>query len=183
MAFINKRMSRGVAAGFIVSDVWDTLVVHLANGREQRNAQRLFPLMTAESDFAAFTPAARKELRAMRIACRGQLHAFRFYDPTDHDDDGVAQPILNVGGVMRLAKAYTFDTETAYRLIQAPVSVALSGAGSVDMETGIVTGAAPGDTWTGTFDIWMRFESDKNPITAQSQNFHRTQLGLIEVRR
>lgn len=185
MAFINQRMPRNVAAGFTVSDDWQTLIVPLANGREQRNAQWLFPKWSARANYAAFTPAARLELRALFMACRGQLHAFRFRDESDGAASYTAttQPLLTVGGVTYLAKAYTFGSETAYRLIQAPVTATLSGAGSVNMDTGVVTGAAPGDTWSGTHDVWVRFDADSNAISAESQNFHRTDFGLIEVRR
>lgn len=185
MAFINQRMSRGVAAGFAVADVWQTLVIQLANGREQRNAQHLFPTWKARANYAAFTPATRLELRSMFMACRGQLHVFRFRDESDGQESytATAQPLLTVGGVTYLTKAYPFGSETAYRLIQAPVTATLSGAGSVDMATGIVTGAAPGDTWTGTFDVWVRFDSDANEIVAETQGLHRTDIGLTEVRR
>jgi uncharacterized protein (TIGR02217 family) len=185
MAFINQRMSRGVAAGFTVSDVWQTLIIQLANGREQRNAQHLFPKWRARANYAAFAPATRLELRSMFMACRGQLHAFRFRDESDGSASYTAinQPLLTVGGVTYLTMAYTFGSETAYRLIQAPVTATLSGAGSIDMDTGIVTGASPGDTWSGTFDVWVRFDSDDNAITAEAQNLHRTDIGLIEVRR
>lgn len=185
MAFINQRMSRGVAAGFAVADVWQTLVIQLANGREQRNAQHLFPKWQARANYAAFSPATRLELRAMFMACRGQTHVFRFRDESDGAASYTAtnQPLLTVGGVTYLSKAYTFGSETSYRLIQAPVTAALSGAGSVDMDTGVVTGASPGDMWSGTFDVWVRFDSDRNEITAETQGLHRTEIGLIEVRR
>jgi uncharacterized protein (TIGR02217 family) len=181
MAYISTRMPRSIAAGFTVSKDWRTLVVPLANGREQRNAQWLFPKVTARANYAAYTAATQVELQNLFMACRGKLHVFRFYDPTDHD--ATAQPLITVGGVTYLAKAYTFGTETAYRLIQAPVTATLSGAGAVNMDTGVVTGAAPGDTWTGTFDIWMRFDSDANAITAEAMNMHRTDIELVEVRR
>jgi uncharacterized protein (TIGR02217 family) len=185
MAFINQRMSRCVAAGFVVADVWQTLIVKLANGREQRNAQHLFPEWRARANYAAFTAEDRLELRSMFLACRGQLHVFRFRDESDGAESYTAtnQPLLTVGGVTYLAKAYTFGSETAYRLIQAPVTATLSGAGSVDMNTGVVTGSSPGDTWSGTFDVWVRFDSDENQITAETQSFHRTDIGLVEVRR
>lgn len=181
MAFINQRMPRSVAAGFTVSKDWQTLIVPLANGREQRNAQWLFPKLRAQANYAAYTPGTRAELQSLFMACRGQLHAFRFFDPTDYT--ATAQPLIDVAGVTYLAKAYTFGSETAYRMIQAPVTATLSGSGSVDLDKGVVTGAAPGDTWSGTFDVWMRFDSDANAITAEAQNFHRTDVGLIEVRR
>lgn len=182
MAFISTRMPRSIAAGFTVGKDWSTVIVPLANGREQRNAQWLFPKLRARANYAAWTAETQEALQAMFVACRGRLHAFRFYDPTDHS--AVDQPLLTVAGVTYLAKAYQFGSETAYRLIQAPWSdVTLSGAGTVDPDTGIVTGAAPGDTWSGTFDVWMRFDSDWGAITAEAQNFYSTDVDLIEVRR
>jgi hypothetical protein len=85
--------------------------------------------------------------------------------------------------VTYLAKAYTFGSETAYRLIQAPITATLSGAGAVNMTTGVVTGASPGDTWTGTFDVWMRFDSDWGAFTANAMGVWTADIELVEVRR
>lgn len=181
MAYISTQMPRRIAAGFTVGPRWSTLVVPLANGREQRNGNWLFPKWEARANFAAFNTADQQTLINLFMACRGRLHAFRFYDPLEHT--ATNQPLITVSGVTYLAKAYTYGTETAYSLIQAPITATLSGAGSVDMDTGIVTGAAPGDTWSGTFDRWMRFDSDLNAYTAEAINAWKADIDLVEVRR
>jgi hypothetical protein len=114
------------------------------------------------------------------MACRGMAHAFRVRIPPYCT--ATNEPLVTVAGTTYLSKAHAFGGETAYKLVQAPVTATLSGAGSVDMDTGIVTGAAPGDTWSGTFDLWMRFDSDWNAITAITNGVWEKDIELIEDR-
>lgn len=182
MAFIATRMPEKIVSGFLIGPRWQTQVVPMDNGREQRNAEWLYPKYEARANMGAYDSTTRASIRNMYMACRGKLHAFRVKDPLDYTAS--AQPLVTVGGVTYLSKAYTFGTETASRLIQAPVTAALSGAGSVDLTTGIVTGAnAAVDTWTGTFDIWMRFDTDWNAVSAKTTDIWDIELELIEVRR
>ncbi|KGQ19937.1 DUF2460 domain containing protein [Lysobacter dokdonensis DS-58] len=182
MAYLTTRMPERIAAGFVIGPRWQTLVVPLDNGREQRNAQWLFPKYEARANIGMFNAADRQAIRNLFMACRGRANPFRVRDPLDYT--ATAQPLYTVGGVTYLARSYAYGGETAYRLIQAPVTATLSGAGSVDLTTGIVTGANPvADTWTGTFDIWMRFESDFGAITATTTNVQTADIELVEVRR
>lgn len=181
MAFISTRMPRRISAGFKLGPEWSTLVVPMDNGSEQRNAQWLYPKWRGEGNMGAFNASDQRALIGMFMACRGKLHVFRFYDPTENT--ATSQPLVSVGGVTYLSKAYTFGSETAHRLIQAPVTATLSGAGSVDMDTGVVTGASPSDTWTGTFDTWVRFDSDWGAFTANADGVWTADIQLVEVRR
>lgn len=181
MSYISTRMPRRIASGFTLGPRWSTLLVDMDNGREQRNAQWLYPKWEGRGNMAAFDAADRQALIGLFMACRGKLHAFRVYDPTDNT--ATAQPIVTVGAKKYLSKLYTFGSESASRLIQAPVTATLSGAGSVNMDTGEVTGSAPGDTWTGTFDVWMRFDSDWGAFTAIRPDLWTADIELVEVRR
>lgn len=175
-------MPEKLLTGFVIGPQWQTQVVPLDNGRETRNAEWLYPKYQARGNIAVFNAADRLSWRNLYMACRGRLHPFRVKDPLDYT--ATAQPLLTVGGVTYLARSYTFGSETAYRLIQAPVTATLSGAGSVDLTTGIVTGADPEvDTWSGTFDIWMRFDSDWNTVTAVTPDILTADIELVEVRR
>ena len=105
----------------------------------------------------------------------GQAVAFRVKDYSDYkscdvsfDPTALDQPLLAtaVGGTYQLTKLYQFGVDqdgnpvTQYRPIYKPVAgtVLLSGAGSVDYETGLVTGSG-GGTWGGEFDVPCRFDS------------------------
>lgn len=181
MAFIDQEMPRRIAAGFRVRNRWKTTVIPMDNGGEQRNIDWLFSNMEATADFAAFTPQDQETLMNMMMACRGRGHAFRFFNPLDYT--ATSQPLASIGGVTRLVKAYPFGSETAYKLVMAPKTVTLSGAGTVDMDTGIVTGASLSDTWSGTFATWVRFDNDATEISAEAINAWKSGIELVEVRR
>lgn len=185
MAYINTRLSKRVAYGFAGGPEWSTLVVRLDNGREQRNGQWLFPKHRYTAQFMNIPAADRDEILEAFHACRGQLHAFRFRDHNDYA--GTSEPFVQIGGVWRMAKQYTFGTETSTRLIQAPVSgtVTLSGGSlaNLNMETGVYTGDATGLTWTGEFDVWVRFASDYNAFAIGNVDAHTADIELVEVRR
>lgn len=183
MSFIDQRMPEKLLAGFVIGPRWKTEMVEMDNGREHPNAQWQLPKFEATGNLGAFTTAAdRLAIRNLFMACRGRKNAFRVKDPLDWQ--ATNQPLLELGGVVYLARAYPFGSETAYRIIQAPVTATLSGAGSVNMDNGVVTGADPEvDTWSGTFDIWMRFDSDWNAVNALRPDVITADISLIERRR
>lgn len=182
MSFIDARLDDCVAEGFIGGPEWSTLVTPLDNGREVRNAQWLYPRHRYSAQYMNLQSDARDEILAAFHACRGQLHAFRFRDWNDYT--ATDQPLVNSGGVWRLAKEYAFGAESSIRLIQAPSSVVLTGgAGTIDMETGIYSGDGTGVTWSGEFDVWVRFESDYNAFTIGDWDAHTADVALVEVRR
>jgi uncharacterized protein (TIGR02217 family) len=189
MAYINTRLRERVAAGFAGGPEWNTQIVYLANGREQRNGQWLYPKHRYSAQFRNISQDDRNSVLSTFHACRGQLHAFRFKDWNDYrHDDGDGSPVfVQINSIWRMAKQYTMGSETSTRLIQAPVSgtIVLSGGSlaNLDYETGIYDGDATGLTWTGEFDVWVRFASDYNAFTADHLNAHTADIELVEVRR
>lgn len=181
MSYLTERMPQHLVAGFQFAPRWKTTKVMLANGREQRNSDWLFPKWEGRGNAATWREADRAKLLDMVMVSRGMAKAFRVNIPGYNR--ATDQPLVTVGGVTYLSMAHVFGADTAYKLVQAPVTATLSGAGSVNMNTGVVTGAAPGGTWTGTFDLWMRFDSDWNAITAVSQGVWTQDIELVEVRR
>lgn len=185
MAYINTRLRERVAAGFAGGPEWSTQVVRLDNGREQRNAQWLYPKHRYIAQFRNISAEDRNTVLEAFHGCRGQLHAFRFKDWNDYE--GANEPFVQINGVWRMTKQYVFGSETSTRLIQAPVSgtVTLSGGdlANLDYETGIYSGDATGLTWSGEFDVWVRFANDFNAFTIDHLNAHTADIELIEVRR
>lgn len=181
MAYIDTRLSTCIAYGFSGGPEWNTMIIPRLNGREQRNGQWLYPRHRYTAQYMNLQAEGRNELLAAFHAARGKLHAFRFKDWNDFT--AAAQPLLTINGVTYLGKRYSLGAQATDRLIQAPVTATLSGAGSVDMQTGIVTGAAPGDTWSGTFDVWVRFDNDYNAFAIGNWNAHTADIDLVEVRR
>lgn len=181
MSYIDARLSTCVAYGFRGGPEYSTMIIPRLNGREQRNGQWLYPRHRYTAQYMNLPEAARDELLAAFHAARGKLHVFRFKDWNDYR--AVSEPLVTTGGVTYLGKRYLLGSQPTDRLIQAPVTATLSGAGSVDMQTGIVTGAAPGDTWNGTFDVWVRFDNDYNAFAIGNWDAHTADIDLVEVRR
>jgi uncharacterized protein (TIGR02217 family) len=127
------------------------------------------------------------ELKAFFIAVRGMGHGFRFKDVADFSATSTVG-LLGTGvgtgsATYQMNKRYTSGSNNFDRAIKKPVSGTLliyknavaqtivpsaPGAGqvSVDTTTGIVTfgGTAPGGgdvlTWSGQFDVPVRFDTD-----------------------
>lgn len=201
MTYINHRISDCVAQGFTGGPEWNTLVVRLANGREQRNAQWLYPNHRYSAQYMNFQRMEQQEILAAFHVARGQLHVFRFKDWNDYtaaSEDGAWQAVLTptIGTMTpaQLFKNYLMGSDSTARKIQAPVSgtvvVLRDGAPvavTVDYSTGLVTPSsnwlAGSYTWTGDHDVWVRFASDYNAFTANTNNAATADIELVEVRR
>ena len=182
MAFIDVRLNECMAYGFVGGPVWQTDITAMENGRERRNGRWMLPVQRFSASYANLRENARDEVRNAFYAARGRLHAFRVKDWSDFS--AVSQPIIQVGAKWYLAKAYTLGSETAYRIIQRPLSATLAGGtGTVNLQTGEVTGITGTPTWTGEFDVWCRFDSDSNAFTIGNWNAHTADIELVEVRR
>ena len=181
MAFINTRLSECVAYGFTGGPEYNTDITPMVNGHEKRDGKWMMPRHRYSAQYNGLRPAARTQILAAFHAARGRLHAFRFRDWNDYQ--AAAEPLVVVGGKTYLGKRYLLGAQPTDRSIHAPVTAVLSGAGSVNMLTGEVTGAAPGDTWTGEFDVWVRFDSDYNAFTIGNWQSHSADIELVEVRR
>lgn len=158
-----------------------TAVTTTGNGSEQRNgeagvhARRIFRLNTD-----AMETTTRDTCLDFFTARRGSTDSFRFRDPFDYT--ATAQPLISVTGGRQLVKEYTLGAYTYYRPIQKPVSgtVTLTGGGSVDYSTGIVTGGS-GGTWSGDFDIQARFVDDRIMRRSITYAHDALTLGVMEV--
>lgn len=173
------------AAGFDAitgGPTFRTAVTTTGNGSEQRNgeagvhARRVFRLNTG----AIADNTVRDAALTFFTARRGSTDSFRFQDPFDYT--ATAQPLIAVSGGRQLVKAYTVGAYTYYRPIQKPVSgtVTLTGGGSVDYATGIVTGGS-GGTWSGQFDIQARFIDDRLMRRSMTESHDAFTLGILEV--
>jgi|ERR1035437_3389999 uncharacterized protein (TIGR02217 family) len=114
-------------------------------------------------------PAEWATLIAFHRLARGRLHGFRFQDWSDFQDEGAGVLVTNAVGYPQLAKQYSFpDYITGLpvfvnRIIYKPQpgSVVFSDASALDYTTGVVTGGTVGTTtWTGKFDVPVRFDVD-----------------------
>lgn len=190
---INKRMDYRLAQGFVGGPGWSTRVVTLSNGNEIRNKEWVYPRHKYTANAGAFNEADRDALRSMFYVAGGQWAAFRFRDPVDHS--AMNETIVTPAGTkapVQLMKTYTFGDQSAARRIQGPIAETvsvLSGVtpvpGTVDDLTGLFTPTSnwPGisATWTGLFDVWVRFTSDYGAFTAVRVDLLTADIELMEV--
>lgn len=196
--FIDVRLSKSVAFGFTGGPEWSTSIVEMDNGREVRNGQWMYPRHRYSAEYPNLLDGARREVLEAFHAARGRLHAFRFRDWNDYL--AVDEPLLPEIGTttpVQLIKTYQLGPATSTRLIQAPTSCVVrdsSGAqvfGSVDTTTGLFTPASAWAddtfTWSGEFDVWVRFDSDYNAFVIGNRSGQSlvgtADIELVEVRR
>jgi uncharacterized protein (TIGR02217 family) len=158
---------------------YKTTIVAMNSGHEQRNSVWEYPRWEAELGDRNVTESEAKELRDFFNAMGGQACGFRCKDWLDFQDDGLG--ILGKTGkgddtatVFQMYKRYVTGTRARLRIISKPVlnsvkvyknGVQLSGV-TINYTTGIATlPTAPLTTdtitWTGEFDIPVRFATDK----------------------
>lgn len=194
MTYINNRISDCVAYGFTGGPEFSTNIVLLDNGRELRNAQWMYPRHRYSADYANLLPDAKDQLLAAFHAARGRWAAFRFKDWNDYVAVNQALSV-NVGtqDPVQLVKRYFLGGAFAERRIAAVVSAVVTGpsgqvTGTVDNVTGMFTPAANWEagshTWSGEFDVWVRFDSDFNSFVIGSGNadghLHSASIDLVE---
>lgn len=190
MSFNNTaRFPLNIAFGAVGGPGYQTSIVAVDSGREYRTADWSSSRCKFEVGMRAMRKAPTDQLIAFFRVVRGRAHSFRFRDWSDYQvGAGEGVIIALPAGGMQLAKKYVSGEFVEYRPIQTPVegTVILSG-GSVDYITGKVTGASLSDTWTGEFDIPVRFDTDHMELDAMDKSqgeilFQWGQIPLVEDR-
>lgn len=188
-----------------------TVVITAASGGEQRVAEWESPRREYEIDYIS-NPADAVELVDFFCARQGRLCGFRMKDWADYSTDqptpGATSPTaLLTSTTFQLQRSATSGTVTTTRNITKPVSdtpgdtvatnanstvrvfnasMEVTSGWTLDTTTGILTFDDAPDyapTWTGEYDIPVRFDSDRLPIQ-QDSPARRTvgPIGLIEER-
>lgn len=193
--FNETRLLDCVAYGSQFGHEFNTGIVRLRNGAERRNARWSMPLGRGAVIYTALRPEDHIKVRAAHMASLGSAIPFRFKDWTDYQAE--QEPIGEGTGsaeTYQLVKRYTFGPVTLERIIHKPVFAAVYADGepiaaTVDLTTGEVTTLAPVGavlTWSGEFDLPVRFESDRldtEPVARQGSGFMLTcDVDLVEVR-
>ena len=182
------------AYGWQGSPRFKTNIVDLANGDEHRNADWIEARHEFVLPFQNITISAARAIRRMFYVCRGMAYAFRVQDEIDHEavdeafgeGDGVTLSFQ----LMKISTADGVEYErNVYALPSAPVIkvAGVTTAATVNLRTGMVTfGVAPANgaalTWTGEFDVWVRFATDTIPQSLDNPDAVNSSAALIEVR-
>lgn len=193
MAHLNAYLSPCPGYGWMGGPEFKTQIVELQSGREKRNAMWRDARHNYNAPFNNISREAYREIKRMHLVCRGMLHSFRFRDQLDYQSDN--EPFATGDGsqtVFQLAKVSSIDGVDYFRNVYAPVSpVSITADGStvsptIDYERGLVTfDTAPGAgvllRWSGTFDVWVRFNSDSLPFTLDNPDHTNGSVDLLEV--
>lgn len=174
-----------IALGATGGPGWSTVVVTLSGGYEKRNqnwanARSKWDVSTGIKD-----PADMAAVIAFFRARFGRAVGFRFKDWLDFNATNEPCGGLASGGntVFQLQKTYTSGPGNSVRKISKPVAspapkIYLNGVlktittdYTLDLTTGILTmTAAPSyvPTWTGQFDVPVRFDIDDLDVAIES---------------
>ena len=178
MSFHEIRLPDNVERGARGGPAFNTTVIQLASGFEQRNGEWQFARHTFDIGYGIDDKEAYQAVQEFFLARRGRLFGFRFKDWSDYV--ATTQPIGTGDGVLtqfQLSKTYSDAGGTYNRPITKPVSgtVRVFEDGvetmdfTVDTTTGVVTmNTAPAlnvaMTATFEFDVPVRFETDEQTV-------------------
>lgn len=198
MAHIATRLSDHVEIGAVRMEEFNVETVRSDGGNEVRNSRWSQPLLRFEISFPTSTrdDAVFLEVRDAYRATGGGLDSFKFRDWSDYQ---ATDEVFGIGDgtttVFNLFKNYGFGSQTHTRRIYQPVSaislkkdgVAVVGGYSVNYTTGVVTFtvaplAAVSLTWTGEFDVPVRFDSPLQSTGLAPHLEHHESIVLQEVR-
>lgn len=178
---------------------WNTSIVRVDNGYEQRNEPWAEDLGAWDVGSFVTTHAEMATLLDFFNGVQGRLHTWRFQDPKDYT---AVNQALGVGDGVRTAyqlrKAYgpVGYTKVIRKPVQDTVEVRVGGglqgpgiAYTLDATTGLVTflaGHIPTTgqavTWTGEFDKPARFDVDKLDVTYNDLVYGTMVVPVLEVR-
>lgn len=174
MSFDDVRLPVTVERGSRGGPRFNTTVFTLDSGFEKRNINWTRLRHAYNVGYGVTSKALFSEVVRFFIARQGRAYGFRFKDWADYQ--ATTENIGTGNGsqvAFQLRKAYGDSARTFYRQIQKPVSGtntffvnSVEDANvTLDLATGVVTfGTAPGNglpvTWTGEFDVPVRFDTD-----------------------
>jgi uncharacterized protein (TIGR02217 family) len=195
MSFYETRLDECVAHGFQAVPAYKTQIANLDSGKEQRDIKRTRARRKYSAVYQNFTEEEFAELLATFHSVYGSGHAFRFKDWTDYEvTDGALGTTPGANQTpAQLVKVYTFGAATISRTINKPNAVGftlyqngVAKAGTLDTTTGLFTPttnwtAGATLTWTGTFDVPVRFANDDLASAFVDKNAITTNAELIEV--
>jgi uncharacterized protein (TIGR02217 family) len=198
MSFHNIRFPEDIAYGSSGGPSYDTEVVAMASGHEQRNINWSAARARYNVAHGVKTPAQLEALIAFFRARKGRAYGFRFKDWSDY---AAAAQLIGTGNggttAFQLVKTYESGGVVESRVITRPVAesvrlyfndVAQASGWSVDDESGVVSFAsapAGGVSITADFefDVPVRFDTDRLSARLDDYGVHSwNDIALVEVR-
>lgn len=202
-AFVEVQFPPRIALGAVGGPGFNTEIVALEGGDEKRNQNWKFARAEWDIGTGVKTPTDMAAIRAFFYARAGRAVGFRFKDWSDYK--AAAEACAATDGtnkIFQLEKTYSSGGVDYVRPIRKPVGASvqvfvngvlatLTSDYTLDSTTGLVTfGSAQTDpvTWTGEFDVPVRFDIDKLPVTLQTPSAqgilsNASQIPIVELKR
>lgn len=192
--YLNVYLPHCEAYGWEGGPEFNTQIKVLNNGREFRNENYSHAMHRYTTNFLNITKEAANNIRKLFYAVRGRSRVFRYIDTLDNSatledfDTG-----NGVKTVFQLGKFTILDGVQYFRYIYALRSatiyaddVEVTSGITVDMNRGTVTFVTPPAnnvvlSWSGEFDVWVRFDNDYLPMTLDNPDATNTQVNLLEM--
>jgi len=194
MSFINSpRFPEEISYGSSGGPKYKTSVVKISSGFEARNQDWSESRYEYNAAFGVRSLGALDELVSFFHEARGMANTFRYKDYADYT--ATAESVVSTGATFQLTKTYG-STNPYIRDITKPVSGAftLYEDGSpltvtvdytIDYTSGIVTKVSSMSgaiTWTGEFDVPVRFDQDEISVNFSTYQTGTTGVKLVEVK-
>jgi len=188
MTILTERFPPNISQGARGGPGFRTDVVVVSSGDELRNVTWAQARRRYDVAHAARLPADAALVTSFFHVCLGRAHSFRFKDWTDFSATISEGKFVSVAGANQMVKRYTVGSYTYDRYVTKPVSgtISITGGGTPDYTTGIVTGGSP-TAWSGQFDVHCRFDADELTYTTISRSQGQLVIGwdsipIVEVR-
>jgi uncharacterized protein (TIGR02217 family) len=183
----SARFPLQIAFGAQGGPGYSTNIVPMDSGFESRNVNWSASRAKYEVGLRAMGKADTDALLAFFRVVKGRAHGFRFRDWSDYRVGAGEGIVIQTAAGLQLAKLYASGDLQEARPISKPAGTVILSAGTVDYATGLVTGGSLSSTWTGEFDIPVRFDTDEMKLDAidKSQGdilFQWGQIPIIEIR-
>lgn len=197
----SPRFPEDIRFGVSGGAEYNTTIITTGSGEEQRNRNWSDSRGRYTLDHGPHNLTRTESLISFFRIVGGMEKGFRFKDWTDYsvDQASTGKTALVTSTTYQLQKAYILGSYTELRTVTKPVTSSvkvykdnvlqtLTTDYTLDSTTGIVTFlSSPGVsviTWTGEFDVPVRFNSDRLEITTVDKGLYSwQQIELIEVRR
>lgn len=171
-----------------------TEIVPLRSGREVRTARWERVRHKFSAPYMNITKESYRAIKRMHLACRGMLYAFRWRDELDYQaTDEIFGTGTGAQTAFQLGKFSTVDGVEYFRevfaLVGTPV-ITVNGVPTTAFAFNGRTGEIEFDVapalndvlrWTGTFDVWVRFNSDYLPFSLDNPDATNGTIELLEV--
>lgn len=193
MARIHAVLDEDVDYGFEGGARYKTSVGDNPNRFEERDSEWKYGKHEYEASYGDINDERRDRIVSVFHICRGRRHSFLFkdhndYQVTDHEIQGGEEGTTDT---IQLYRVYEdFGQAFTVRPLQAFKNAVLKDdegnevAGTVDLFTGLF---APETEWgpgpyylTGEYYVWVRFDSDYNPLTINSWRANTARVALVE---